>query len=995
MSTFVHLHVHSYFSLCRGVNAPEEICAAAARFGLPYLALTDTNGVYGLIRFLQAAKDHGLVPLVGAEVSTANERAVLLCKSQRGYRNLSHILTERHLKPDFSLVEAILQRPEDLVVLSDCPSVLDRLARHLSCQDLYAELRISAPRRALLEFARSRGLQPVATAGSYFLTPADYILHRLLRAIATNSTLERVPGSELAPPTALFHSPQAMAQAFSSVPEALANTVRIAEKCVFEFGFGGFVFVPVTGPDGQSAFDYLRHLCYEGARWRYGEITEPVRQRLEYELEIIREKGFAPYFLVVHEIVKQAPRTCGRGSAAASLVSYCLGITHVDPVRYDLFFERFLNRGRKDPPDIDVDFPWDERDQVLEWTFARFGRESTAMISNHVTFKARAAVREIAKVYGLPEQEIGRVSKRIPGYWDAESVSALVASHPAFRDLDLPPPWPEILRLADRIHDFPRHLSVHPGGVVIVPGKVEDYVPVEMAAKGVRIIQWEKDQAEDAGLVKIDLLGNRSLAVIRDALRAIEEHHGIRIDYAQWNPLEDRATQELIARGDTMGVFYVESPAMRLLQRKTGTGDFEHLVIHSSIIRPAANTYIREYVRRLRGGSYEPIHPLLEQIMRDTYGIMVYQEDVSRVAMELAGFDAAEADELRKVLSKKHRQKQLQDYREKFYHGALERGVPKDTIDKIWDMILSFSGYSFCKPHSASYALVSYKSAYLRAHFPAEFMAAVISNQGGYYSTFAYISEAKRMGLRILPPDINESDIPYTGSNDWIRVGLMQVKQMRQESLEAIVEERRRNGPYLSLRDFLRRVKLDASEVRQLIKAGAFDSVEPSLTRPQMMWLASFYARPKARVTAYPDLFDLPTEDALPPALPEYDERTRLRLELEALGLLISKHPLELYRDRLQALRVIPAKDLPRYPGKRVQVAGWLITEKLAKTKEEELMEFVSFEDTTALYDATFFPEAYNRFCYMLSYTRPYLLTGIVEEDFGAFTLTVEKVQFL
>jgi error-prone DNA polymerase len=997
MSKFVHLHVHSYYSFCRGANSVEEICAAAAAYRMPYLALTDTNGVYGLIHFLQVAKEHNLVPLVGAEVSTANERALLLCKSQRGYTNLSRILTARHLQPDFRLAQAILQHPQDLVVLSDQPSILHRLASELGSGDIYVELQPGRPRRGLLDFAREHGLKFVATAGVHFVAPSDHAVHRLLRAIANNATFDRLPERELAPKGAFLRSPEAMCEAFSGTPEAITNTLRIAEQCAFDFSLGGFIFVPYSGPHGEPAFEYLRRLCYEGAKWRYGEIPEAVRQRLEYELAIIRDKGFAPYFLVVHEIVKQAPRTCGRGSAAASLVSYCLGITHVDPVRYDLFFERFLNRGRKDPPDIDVDFPWDERDDVLEWTFARFGRESTAMISNHVTFKARAAVREIAKVYGLPDAEIDRISKRISGYWDADSVTTLVRTHPAFRDVDTPPPWPDILRLADRIHGFPRNLSVHPGGVVIVPGKVEDYVPVEMAPKGVRIIQWEKDQAEDAGLVKIDLLGNRSLAVIRDALRAIEQHRGIRIDYAKWNPLEDPKTQELIARGDTMGVFYVESPAMRLLQRKTRTGDFEHLVIHSSIIRPAANAYIREYVRRLRGGKYEPLHPVLDKIMPDTFGIMVYQEDVSRVAMELAGFDAVEADELRKILSKKHRQKQLEDYREKFYQGALARGVEKETLDKIWDMILSFSGYSFCKPHSASYAQVSYKSAYLRAHFPAEFMAAVISNQGGYYSTFAYISEAKRMGLRILPPDINESEIEYVGCDDWLRVGLMQVKDVKRESLQLIIEERRRHGPYLSLRDFLRRVRIDPSEVRQLIKAGAFDRVEPSLNRPQMIWMVNTRASiaPVKAASTASDLFADEFDGPVPPPLPEYDERTRLRLELETLGFLISRHPLELYRDRLRRKRTIPARDLEKYVGQRVQVAGWLITRKLAKTKEEELMEFVSFEDTTALYDATFFPDAYNRFCYMLSYTRPYLLTGKVEEEFGVATLTVEKVEFL
>ncbi len=994
MPQFVHLHVHSYYSFGRGANSLEELCAAARHQGFRGLALTDTNGVYGLVRFLEVAKDHNLVPLIGAEIRTDSERAVLLCKSQRGYSNLSRLITLRHLDPQFKLAQALPAYAEDLVVLSDQPVLLAKWARDLGTESLYVELHPGPRRRALLRFARQHGLRPVATNAVYFAAPSDYRVHRLLRAVALNTTLDRLPVSEVAPPHAYLRSATSMAAAFADAPDAILNTEKIAETCAFEFDLGGFIFRQFRGPDGQDAYRYLRELCYKGARWRYGEITPAVQKRLEHELVIIRDKGYAPYFLVVHDIVQQSPRTCGRGSAAASIVSYCLGITHVDPIRYDLFFERFLNRGRKDPPDIDVDFPWDERDDILAYVFRRYGKHATAMISNHVTFKAKAAVREIAKVYGLPDNEISRISKRIPGYWDADSVSDLVAHHPVFRGVDLQPPWPEILRLADRIHGFPRNLSVHPGGVVIVPGRVDTYVPVEMAPKGVRIIQWEKDQAEDAGLVKIDLLGNRSLAVIRDALDAVEQHHGVRIDYARWDPLEDPVTQDLMARGDTMGVFYVESPAMRLLQKKTRKGDFEHLVIHSSIIRPAANTYIREYIRRLRGGSYKPLHPVLQEVMRETYGIMVYQEDVSRVAIELAGFSAAEADELRKVLSKKHKRKKLEDYRQKFYRGALRRGVPHETIDRIWDMILSFSGYSFCKPHSASYAMVSYKSAWLRAHFPAEFMAAVISNQGGYYSTFAYLSEARRMGLRILLPDINESDIPYTGKGRQLRVGLMQIKGLREESLQAIVEERRRNGPFLSLRDFLHRVRIEPSETRQLIKAGAFDAVEPELTRPQMMWLVSSRQHQPAHkaLVATADLFAELDPDIPVPPLPEYDERTRLRHELQVFGFLISRHPLTLYEERLRKRGVLPAKDLDKHIGERVTVAGWLITQKLAKTKREQLMEFVSFEDTTAIYDTTFFPRAYENFAHLLSTDRPFLLTGKVEEDFGAVTLTVETV---
>ncbi|MCZ6670371.1 MAG: DNA polymerase III subunit alpha, partial [Acidobacteria bacterium] len=559
---------------------------------------------------------------------------------------------------------------------------------------------------------------------------------------------------------------------------------------------------------------------------------------------------------------------------------------------------------------------------------------------------------------------------------------------------DLRPPWPEILRRAAMLEGFPRHLSVHCGGVVLVPDEVSRYVPVQLAAKGVRIIQWEKDQAEEAGLVKIDLLGNRSLAVIRDSLAAVEENSGTRIVYERFNPLEDLRTRELVRDGDTIGVFYVESPAMRQLQQKTRCGDFEHLVIHSSLIRPAANDYIREYVRRLRGGSYTPLHPILDRVLGETYGIMCYQEDVARVAIEMAGFDDAEADGLRKVLSKKWAGRRLEDLSERFHAGAARRGITPRVAGQVWEMILSFSGYSFCKAHSASYAMVSFKSAYLKAHYPAEFLAAVISNGGGYYSAFAYISEARRMGLDILLPDVNESERRYTGRDRALRVGLMQVKSMREESLAAIVRERNRAGPFLSFDEFLKRVAIDPSDVKLLIRAGAIDSIAGRATRPDLIWrLHRWTADRKSRKGEV--FFFAADGPAILPRGPRYSPAKVLRDEIKTLGFLVSRHPLALYRGALAALDHVPAIDLAKHAGKRVRTIGWLITGKVVETKRGEPMEFLSFEDTTAIYETTFFPRAYARFCNILTTTRPFLLEGRVDEDFGAVTLTVENARLL
>ncbi|HZE18827.1 MAG TPA: DNA polymerase III subunit alpha, partial [Candidatus Angelobacter sp.] len=693
-------------------------------------------------------------------------------------------------------------------------------------------------------------------------------------------------------------------------------------------------------------------------------------------------------FLIVEAITSRTPRICGRGSGAASIVAYLLGITHVDPVRHNLFFERFLSPIRKDPPDIDVDFAWDERDQIQLDVLAENGAPvRAAMVANHVGFRAKAAIHEIAKVYGLPEAEILNVTRRLQGHWGVEDPIDGMAGRARFRDVDFEPPWPEILAQAEALDGHPRHLAVHSGGIVLVPDSLADHVPVEIAPKGVPIVQWEKDQVENFGLVKMDLLGNRSLAVIRDAIQAVERNTGLTIDEQTWNPIDDPATQRLMAAGDTIGVFYAESPSMRQLQRKAGRGDFDHLVIHSSMIRPAANSYIQEYVRRLRGGAYDPLHPALRHTLDETYGIMCYQEDITKVAMELAGLSLAQAEGMRKALGQKRPIKPLREYRKEFYAGAAARGVAQEVTDKVWHMILSFAGYSFCKPHSASYALVSFRSGWLRAHHPAEFMAAVISNQGGYYDTFAYISESRRMGLAVLPPDVNASPREYQGRARQLRVGLMQIKGLHADAVSALVEERARGGRFASFADLRRRVPLHPSDAELLVAAGACDSIARGRTRAELLWeLHLDVAPPRAIGTL--DLFE-PQAVAAPHAR-AYDRETMLRHEVETLGFLLSAHPLEPYERAMRGRGVIAGKDLDRHVGRRVSVLGWHVTSKLVHAKDERLMEFIGFEDTTALYDATFFPDAYERFCHLLATHRPFLLTGRVEEDFGVCSLTVD-----
>lgn len=993
----VPLIVHSHYSLMWGTRSPQKICAAARQMGYRRLALTDRDNLYGLWPFLNACRHEALSPIVGAELSDpqGGRRAVCLVQDDTGYRNLCRLITRRRFAADrpFDLAVAVTAHGDGLTVLTDDETLLQFWKT--AGVDAAAALgpRPTAAGLHLRRIARRLEIPAAATPDSFFLEPGDAAVHRLLRAIDRNTALSRLEPSDTVSADRRLEPAAEYRRRFAVWPEAISATAEIAERLTFTGPHPELVLPPWIEGRGETSGVLLRKAAYNGARRRYGpDLPEPVVERLEHELRIITRMGFASYFLVVQDIVGRNPRICGRGSGAASLVAYCMGITNVCPIKHNLYFERFLNPGRKDPPDIDVDFAWDERD-ALQAAVLRQYEGHAAMVCNHVAFRPRMAIRETAKVYGLTDREIGRLTRRLPWFWKAagedDDLLARLQELPQLAKVDFPDPWPEIVRLAQRIIGLPRHISVHSGGVVITPNPIDEYVPLEPAPKGVPVIQWEKDATEEAGLVKIDLLGNRSLGVIRDAIADVRTNGG-HFDDERWEPEDDPATRRIIAAGRTMGCFYIESPATRLLQQKTGVGDFEHIVVHSSIIRPAANAFIREYIRRLHGGSWEPIHPLLTEVLDETYGIMVYQEDVSKTAMAVAGFDHAEADGLRKVMSKKDKQRRLQDYRRRFFEGARARGVDEVKIEEIWQMMMSFSGYSFCKPHSASYARVSFQSAFLKAHHPAEFMAAVISNQGGYYSTFAYVSEARRMGLQILPPDVNASRERWQGRGAAVRVGLMAVAHLEAETRQRITALRRKK-PYDSLTDFLQRVRPAEPETRALIHAGAFDALHPDESRAVLLWeLAAWQRRRERRAGA--DLFQQVAETPRP-FLPPDDPRERLRRQYAALGFLCDRHPMSLFGESLKSRGVVKTADLGRCVGRRVRTAGLLITGKVVSTRHGESMEFLTFEDETGLVETTFFPDAYRKFCPMLDRHRPYLLTGTVDEDFGAVTLTVDRAE--
>jgi DNA polymerase-3 subunit alpha/error-prone DNA polymerase len=980
----------SAYSLLYGVHGPGELAAAAKAMGAGVVGICDRDNLYGVHACVDAAKELGLRPVIGAYL-TVGTRGGVFCfvENRAGFGRLCELLTLRNRdKAHYDPLALLRAQSAGLILASADGGILEGLAGRVP--RLYAAMTPSslggvAPSRRL-------GVPLAFFDDSLFLDRGDARVHRVLRAIGLNKTVGNLSGGDTVKEgSGVLLSDGELEKRLRSWPDALRGTAEIAAACAFHELFEGFVFPEYGAGAGMGNEEgELRRRVFEGAAARYGELGDSEVERIEYELGIIGEKGFAPYFLVMDDIVRMSPRTCGRGSGAASIVSYSLGITNVDPIQHNLYFERFLNPARPDPPDIDVDFAWDERDDLIKAVIQRFGADKCARVANHNFFRPRSALRETAKAYGFGDGEISRLERSL---FDLGKQVDGVDSQ-----------WQEIFEIAQKIEGLPRGLSMHCGGLVITPGKIDRYAPVETSSEGYPVLSWEKEGAEAAGFVKIDLLGNRSLAVIRDAVRNVElgvrnEELGERMRRAA----DDPDVIAALARGDSMGVFYIESPAMRQLQKKTGAGDFEHIVIHSSIIRPAANKFINEYVRRLKGGDWEPLHPRLAYILDETYGILCYQEDVSKAAVALAGFDEADADKLRKVIAKKAGAAKLAVYEQQFFEGCRNNGVDETTTQAVWAMMLSFDGYSFCKPHSASYAMVSFQSAYLRVHYPAEFMAAALSNQGGYYRPHAYIAECRRMGLRVEGPDINLSGWRYYGMRNGVVVGLMAVKGLSKTGAEGIIAERERNGDFVSLGDFMRRVRLNRDDVVALCPAGVFDSVAGGLSRAlQARFLLGANAGRGKVGKGQADLFAAEAAPAYGgaavlarPAAAIRANIAELWEEYAALGFLRRLHPLALWKDKIAALKRIKAAWLSSYVGRRVKLIGWPVTQKEVWTKDGLTMSFLTFEDETALYETVIFPKVYEQHGRLLFDQRPLVVYGLVAEEWGAVSVEVERVEGL
>ena len=988
----IRLGLVSAYSLLYGVHKHSTILDKAVSLEIKTISFCDLNNLYGVHAFLEEAKERNIRPIIGCALTigkSADAAVYCFVENKQGFSRLCQILTERFNDIDnFSPLPLLRDNSRGLVLVSSDEKVLESLKGNV--KRLYAAL---TPNNSGAVSA-SRGLDvPLAFIdNSIMLERDDFKVHQVLRAIQLLKTVGNLENIDTANAERILKTSQELHRFLVSWPEAIKGTEEIADICEFDNLFDGWIFPGYETDkhnEGVTPAKELKKRVYEGNAERYGELADLEVGRIEYELNIINKKGFAPYFLVIDDIVKMASRTCGRGSGAASIVSYGLGITNVDPLRHNLYFERFLNPSRPDPPDLDIDFAWDERDKLIKAVIKKFGPEYCARVANHNMFRYRSALRETAKTYGFGDAEITRIERRLFQMGD--------------KSIAIEPLWNEIFNVAKKIEGLPCGIGTHCGGVVITPEPICRYAPIEKSAEGYPLLVWEKEGTEAAGFVKIDLLGNRSLAVIRDAIANIEEQ-GITIDQSTWKPIYDKPTIEALARGNSIGVFYIESPAMRQLQKKTNKGDFEHIVIHSSIIRPAANKFITEYVRRLKGGKWKPLHPRLENILKESYGILCYQEDVSKTAVALADFNEADADKLRKVIAKKMGGAKLAIYQEQFFEGCQNNNVSEDTIQKIWDMMLSFDGYSFCKPHSASYAMVSFQSAYLRVHHGAEFIAAVLSNQGGYYRPHAYIAEARRMKLFTEGPDINISRWSYFGKRDEVVIGFMAIKGLSVSGANKIFREREKGGKYKNLDDFSRRVRIGRDDIIALCPAGVFDSIADGM--PRTIQARRLLATNFGIVEhGQGDLFTLDPSPAYH-FKPKYNispetkkvpiSKGDLWEEYNALGFLRKLHPLALWKDDVLSVKYrVKALRIADHIGQNVKMVGWQVTQKDVWTKDGLAMSFLTLEDETAIYETVIFPQIYDRYNKLLFDQCPLLVHGRVVNDEGAVSLEVQRIEWL
>ncbi|WP_147675144.1 DNA polymerase III subunit alpha [Numidum massiliense] len=1019
MTSFVHLHVHTPFSLLDGAAPIPRLVTQAKKLGMDYLALTDHGVLHGVVPFYRLCEKVGIQPIIGCEVYVAKGRMsdrvppktekihhlVLLAENAIGYRNLLQLSSEAHLrgfyyKPRVDK-QILRQYSEGLIALSSCLAgevnhalLNGEVARGRELAEEYRDIFGSdnfflelqdhglpeqkVVNRRLIALSEQTGIPLVATNDVHYVDRADRAAHDCLLCIGTGAKLSDRERLRFASDQYYLKSGAEMASLFRHVPEALANTVRIARRCQLTLDFDQIVLPAFPLPQGRTAAGTLKELAYRGAERRYGEVDDAVKSRLDHELRVIDEMGFNDYFLIVWDFVRYAHERGiatgpGRGSAAGSLVSYCLRITDIDPLKYNLLFERFLNPGRRTMPDIDIDFNYERRDEVIQYVIDKYGADRVAQIATFGTLAPRAAVRDVGRVMGLAYKQVDQVAKCIPNAPGMTMEKAFAAS-PDLKALVARGSEEEaLIGRARQLEGFPRHVSTHAAGVVIAPESLTRYVPLMRGSDGDHVLtQYPMEDLEAIGLLKMDFLGLRNLTVIERTIASIEAHTGERVSFAAIGD-DDRQTYDMLARGDTTGVFQLESAGMRRVLRELQPTRFEDVIAVLALYRPGPMEHIGEYIEARHGRrEVTYLHPDLEPILNDTFGIIVYQEQIMQIAAKMAGFSLEEADLLRRAVGKK-KHDVLAEQRERFVRGCVSQQYDAALGHQLYDLIVRFADYGFNRAHAAAYAVLAYQTAYLKAHYPHHFMAALLTTVMGSHTKLAeYIDDCRQLGIDVLPPDVNASDAHFTVEGGAIRFGLAAVKNVGAQAIAHIVETRQTYGTYRDLFHLCERIDtrlVNKRMLESLVLAGATASL-PGHRAQHLSNLdvavdrgARLYAE---RTSRQMSLFvsEAGAGRDQPPALRDtqpFSRRKELQLERELLGLYLSGHPLEAYRQLLERANVTAISRLGRLPEQaHVRVAGLVSAVKGITTKKGEPMAFVTLEDVTQSVDVVVFPRVYD-----------------------------------
>ncbi len=967
----MYLNTHSYFSLRYGTFSIDSLVAEAIGKNIQTLALTDINNTSGMIDFVKACRENNIRPMGGIEFRNGNDYLYTgLAKNNEGLRELNEFLSYHNLNKTKLPLSAI-ELNDNYIIYPFGSKKIKELKEN--------EFIGIKPKDVLKLFTSDYNKdhsklviqQPVT-----FDDHKGYAIHKNLRAVDNNILLSQLTENMLANKSETFLLIDDLLKYYEDYPQIIKNTENLINDCEIDFNYKSFKNKKTFTGNPTDDKQLLIKLAFEGLEYRYGKKNKIAKERAEHELNIIFKLGFASYFLITWDIIRYSMSRgyyhVGRGSGANSVVAFCLKITDVDPIDLDLYFERFINPKRSSPPDFDIDYSWREREDVQDYIFKRYGHKHTALLGATSTFKGKSIFRELGKVYGLPKKEIDDLVDN--------PETEVHKNHITKR----------IYELSKEMLDFPNIRSIHAGGILISEEPITYYTALDLPPKGFPTTQWDMYVAEDIGFEKLDILSQRGIGHIKDATEIIRENRGINIDVHEVDKFKkDQKVKAQLKRGETIGCFYIESPAMRGLLNKLRCDNYLSLVAASSIIRPgvAKSGMMRQYIHRFHHpNDFEYLHPIMKEQLAETYGVMVYQEDVLKICHHFAGLDLADADVLRRAMSGKFRgHKEMQRIVDKFFSNCKERGYPDELTNEVWRQIDSFAGYSFSKAHSASYAVESFQSLFLKAYFPLEFITAVINNFGGFYYTWVYFNEAKRQGANIVLPCVNNSNYQTRIIGKDIYVGFVHVANLEYKIAQEIEIERRKNGDYLDLEDFIKRIPVGIEQLIILIRTDAFRFM--GKTKSELLWEAHMYMN-KGKPVSPNSLFYTPPKKYQLPQL-EYSQLENAYDEIEYIGFPVSLSYFDMLKTEFRG--EVLAKELISNVGKKVRMVGHLVTIKYVKTVKKEWMHFGTFVDSTGeFFDTVHFPNSLNN--YPFKGKGVYLILGEVTQEFDFPSLTVEKL---